>query len=190
MSGRSRVYRYRHIVRFFAIMAAAYAVWYGIYNLWLLPDGRLDDVVGTFVAQASAGVLNVFGAGATWEGRVAALPGNAGIYVSNGCNGLDLISLFIGFVVAYPGRWSHRAWFIPLGLVLIVVVNIIRCAGLMVAQDVSQTAFDIAHGPLVRYTMFALVFALWVAWANLSTRSKSNEGGDPASLSAHAVAGS
>ena len=38
----SRWARYEPVLRFLAKAVAIYGVWYVLYDLWLLPDGRLD----------------------------------------------------------------------------------------------------------------------------------------------------
>ena len=44
----------RRLIRFLGIMVAAYLVWYVIYDLWLLPDGRLDAWLSINVAGSAA----------------------------------------------------------------------------------------------------------------------------------------
>ncbi|WP_051141333.1 archaeosortase/exosortase family protein [Salisaeta longa] len=98
----------RRLARFALKGLAVYALWYVVYDLWLLPDGRLDRWLSTTVASLSGTLLQLVGFEAMVSGRTLTLPGVVGVRIVNGCNGLTTIGLFMGFVVAYPGRWRHR----------------------------------------------------------------------------------
>src|SRR5690606_26865091 len=115
-------------------MGAAYAVWFVLYDLWLLPDGRLDTWLSHVVAARTADVLAPFFDGVRVSGRVVRLGASPGIIVEDGCNGLSPLSLFVGFVLAYPGTARRRLLFIPAGLLVVSAVNVLRCAALLVVQ--------------------------------------------------------
>jgi hypothetical protein len=43
---------------------------------------------------------------------------NTGVWVGDECNGFKLFSIFSIFVIAFPGSWKTKAWFIPAWLTL------------------------------------------------------------------------
>ena len=157
---------HRALAVFLLKMVAVYAVWFVAYDLWLLPDGRLDAWLSEAVAAATGAVLAPFYPGTVVDGRVVWATPSAGVSIENGCNGLSALSLFVGFVVAYPGQWRRRLLFIPLGLVAIVVTNVVRCAVLVAVQDVWPAAFDQVHGMHALFVFYLVIFGLWVVWAN------------------------
>ena len=157
-------------VRFFATLLAVYAVWFVVYDLWLLPDGRLDAWLSHRVAAWSGGVLALAGQAPAVAGRVVKLPGVAGVYLEDGCNGLAALGLFAGFVVAYPGAWRRRAWFVPAGIAVVLVVNVLRVAALALVQRHAPGAFEAAHAVGAQTVFYLVVFALWVAWAHVGER--------------------
>lgn len=165
-AARSILASHRALTVFLLKMAAVYAVWFVLYDLWLLPDGRLDTWLSEFVASATGVLLAPFYSGLTVDSRTIWATPTAGIYIENGCNGLSALSLFVGFVVAYPGTWARRALFIPLGLAAIVLTNILRCASLLVIQDVWPSIFGQVHGLHALFVFYLVIFALWVLWAN------------------------
>lgn len=165
---------YRPFVIFVAKMTAVLAVWYVVYNLWLLPDGRLDAWLSVNVASATAGVLSLFFEGAVATGRDVFL-NDAGIRIVNGCNGLDALSLFVGFVIAYPGTWRRRALFIPAGLLFIIVVNILRCASLLIISDRFPQHFDSVHGFHALWIFYVAIFLLWMLWARIGGHEQKQE---------------
>jgi exosortase/archaeosortase family protein len=89
------------------------------------------------------------------------------VYVADGCNGLTTIGLFIGFVVAYPGKMIQRFLFIPLGILAIYATNVLRVIAMVLAQKYWPAAFDPLHTFGLTAIFYVVVFALWVLWANV-----------------------
>lgn len=48
------------------------------------------------------------------------------ISIEEGCNGLNVMILFVAFVVAFGGYWKNMLWFIPSGLIFIHLANLAR----------------------------------------------------------------
>ena len=169
----------RSVLRFLGKMLAAYGLWYVLYDLWLLPDGRLDRWVSYGVVQVGEGALGLAGVEAAATARQLALPGTAGIRVVDGCNGLASIGLFVGFVVAFPGRAWRRALFIPAGILVVYLSNVARVTGLLLLQKYWAAGFDTAHSVGAPIFFYAVVFGLWVLWANYGGAPSSSADGAP-----------
>ena len=157
----------RQLWVFAAKVLAVYGLWYVVYDLWLLPDGRLDTWLSTNVAWVSGQVLSGLGFEAMVSGRSLNLPGTVGVHVADGCNGLTTLGLFIGFVVAYPGKTWRRCLFIPAGMLAIYLTNVTRVATMLVVQKYLPVAFDPLHSFGLTTIFYVVVFALWVVWANV-----------------------
>lgn len=162
---RELLVRNRALSAFLLKMAAVYAAWFVLYDLWLLPDGRLDAGLSEFVAAATGWLLAPF-YDVGVDGRLVWITTEAAVVVEDGCNGLSALSLFVGFVLAYPGTWARRALFIPLGLAAIVAVNVLRCASLLVIQDRWPTIFGEVHGMHALFVFYVAIFGLWMVWAH------------------------
>jgi exosortase family protein XrtF len=158
------VQRHRDVFAFFGKMGAVYLVWFGLYDLWLAPDGRLDAFLAERLAAVSGGVLSVAGFETEVAGRIMRLAGAPGIKVVDGCNGLSVLGLFVGFVVAYPGSVARRMWFIPLGVLVIYVVNVGRLVTLAATQVHWPAGFDFLHDQAITTFLYVVVFGLWVVW--------------------------
>lgn len=172
MNAAQRVLQnHRTLTVFLLKMVGAYAVWFVVYDLWLLPDGRLDAGLSEAVAAWTAGLLRLGFDGVAAQGREVWL-GESGIVIEDGCNGLSALSLFVGFVLAYPGRWARRALFIPAGLALIVLTNVLRCASLLAVSAWWPEAFDSVHGFHALFVFYVVIFALWVLWANVGEEQR------------------
>lgn len=157
---------HRSTLLFFLSMFAIYGVWYLVYDLWLLPDGRLDRWLSLSVAAVSESILSAFGFDVQAAGRVLRLPGVNGIEIADGCNGLTTIGLFIGFIIAYPGRWLYRVLFIPVGIFVIYLTNVLRTIAMLLVQVYWPVAFDPLHSFGLTAVFYVVVFGLWVVWAN------------------------
>jgi exosortase/archaeosortase family protein len=156
----------RRVAVFVAKVLAFYGVWYVLYDLWLLPDGTVDRWLSLNVASVAGALLEVGGFEAIVDGRSLLLPDVRGVRIANGCNGLSTLGLFVGFVLAYPGRAWRRAWFIPLGIFAIYATNVGRIVVMLLTQRYWPAAFEPLHGFGLTTIFYVVVFGLWVAWAH------------------------
>lgn len=153
-----------------------YLCWYVIYELWLLPDGRLDAWLTTNIVSVSAGILQSLGYDLYATGRLIGIGESAGIYLVDGCSGIAVIGLFVGFVIAYPGEWVPRMAFIFMGIGIIYFVNVIRIVILSITQVQWPSMFDVTHDYSTTAIFYLVIFLLWVVWANLGGKESSEEG--------------
>ena len=173
--------QHRPLLRFIGKVVAVYGVWYLLYDLWLLPDGRLDRWVSLSVVQVGEFVLNLAGFEPGVSARRLVLPGTPGIRVVDGCNGLASIGLFVGFVVAFPGRARRRAAFIPLGILVVFLSNVARVTGLLLLQKYWDAGFQAAHSIGAPIFFYTVIFGLWVIWTNHGGSASSTSDPDDAS---------
>jgi exosortase/archaeosortase family protein len=152
-----------------------YLCWYLIYELWLLPDGSLDAWLTSNIASVSAGILEIFNYDVYATGRLFGIGESPGIYLADGCSGIAAIGLFIGFVIAYPGKWAPRIAFIFIGIGVIYLVNIIRNVVLAITQVYRPGMFDITHDYSTTAIFYLVIFALWMIWANCGSTDVSKQ---------------
>jgi exosortase family protein XrtF len=156
----------RQIWTFVGKALAIYGLWYIVYDLWLLPDGRLDEWLSHNVAWVTDVLMSAIGFDMYSAGRIVVPRGAGGVEIANGCNGLTTVGLFVGFVVAYPGAWLRRLVFIPLGILAIYATNVFRIVIMLLAQLYWPAAFDPLHGFGLTTIFYVAVFGLWVLWVN------------------------
>ena len=154
------------VVTFVAKVLAFYGLWYVAYDLWLLPDGTVDRWLSLNVASVAGALMEGMGFEVLVEARALALPDVRGVRIANGCNGLSTLGLFVGFVLAYPGRAWRRVWFVPLGILAIYATNVGRIVVMLLTQRYWPAAFDPLHGFGLTTIFYVVVFGLWVAWAH------------------------
>ncbi|MDO7848398.1 archaeosortase/exosortase family protein [Hymenobacter sp. M29] len=158
----------RLLFRFLLVAGAMYLTWFFAYQQWLGPDGRLDAALCSQIAAASTALLQVLGfdaAIAPTDAQLLLMSGQPSVIVFPACNGLVLYALFGGFVLAFPGPWRRKAWFIPAGIALIWSLNVLRVAGLAINHHYSHQTVDFNHHYTFNVVVYGCIFGLWMLWA-------------------------
>ncbi|WP_210519240.1 exosortase X [Hymenobacter terricola] len=158
----------RLLFRFLLVAGIMYLGWFFGYEQWLAHDGRLDSALCTQITRASVAVLRTVGFAATVSPTYASLVlmnGQPSVIVGTPCNGLVLYALFGGFVLAFPGPWQRKLWFIPLGIALIWCLNVVRVAALAINQHYAHESLDFNHHYTFLFVVYGFIFGLWMLWA-------------------------
>jgi exosortase family protein XrtF len=158
----------RSILRFIGVFLALYLGWVMLYEWLIHPWGKLDRLVINDTSLWSVWLLEVFGYPTFLEDnatiRTIGIDGTHGLWIGDPCDGIALFALFVFFIVAYPGRWLHKLWFIPAGITLIHFLNIIRITLLCIILKAHPDWLEFNHTYLFQVLMYGFVFLLWFAW--------------------------
>lgn len=158
----------RLLYRFIAVAAVMYLGWFFGYEQWLARDGRLDAALCTQITKASVAGLRALGfnaAVAAANDHLVLMNGQSAVIVGAPCNGLVLYALFTGFVLAFPGPWRRKLWFVPAGIVLIWFLNVLRVAALAINHHYARQSLDFNHHYTFTFVVYACIFGLWMLWA-------------------------
>jgi exosortase/archaeosortase family protein len=92
--------------------------------------------------------------------------GKGYVGVNSGCSGLKQFLQWLVLMSFFPGPWKHKAWFIPMGLLIIHIINVMRITMLSayLYYEPSQTSWTFAHDYLLRPFFYVIMFLLWVVW--------------------------
>ncbi|UKN01557.1 archaeosortase/exosortase family protein [Paracrocinitomix mangrovi] len=84
------------------------------------------------------------------------------VMIGDECNGFKLFAVFSIFILAFPGKWKAKMWFVPLGMLIIHLANIIRVCALLLIYDKYPEYLDFNH--LYTFTIFvyAIILILWL----------------------------
>jgi exosortase family protein XrtF len=140
---------------------------YGWYVTSWYPQ---PDPVTRWVTSQSAMVLEGFG----YETSVHDYPtkpttyiewnGKGIVSVYEGCNGLNVAIVFLAFLVAFGPFNKTLAWFVPLGLLIIHVSNLLRIILLFLVSIHMPNYFYFTHKYLFTAFIYLFVFLLWIGW--------------------------
>lgn len=159
----------------FALKALGiFILWYIVYELWLLPDGRLDNWLSLNIVEVSSGIVQFFGY-ETWSvNRIIGIGENPGIELVDGCTGISAIGLFLGFILAYPGDWKNKVSFSLLGIGVIYIVNILRIVILVIIQEEWMEFFDFTHDYSTTTIFYVVIFFLWILWVGMNEKTSNS----------------
>lgn len=157
-------------IRFVGIFLGLYLGLNVIYGLWITSYGNAPDPATALVTRHTAAVLNVLGEETTIAQKLASpsisvLKGlRTVISVYEGCNGINVMIVFVAFIAAFGGKAKSMAWFIPAGLVLIYVLNLVRVMALYYVAEHWEQYFYYVHKYAFTAFIYVFVFALWWVW--------------------------
>jgi exosortase/archaeosortase family protein len=161
--------------RFGLVAFALYGAWVLGYEVVLAPDGRLDQALSVTVAAVAATLLQAVGVVAATAANApttVTMYGEPAVFVGNPCNGLVLYALFAGFVLAYPGRAWRKAWFIPVGIGAIFLLNAGRVAVLALNHTYWYHTVDFNHHYTFTFVAYAAILGLWRLWTALGSAGR------------------
>lgn len=170
-----------------------FIVWKIIFVGFLSSSKILDHPLTTHVADASVYLLNEFSSMSGFEAvrevkttvydgeyatEVASQiyhNGKRVLYIADVCNGLELMVLYIGFIVCMPSRFWRKLIYILLGVVILDLVNITRCIGLIYLREYFEYYFEFAHKYLFKISVYAVTFLIWMKFAKKINLNSNNE---------------
>ncbi|WP_366141011.1 exosortase/archaeosortase family protein [Seonamhaeicola sp.] len=160
-----------------------FLVWKVLYTFFLFNSNLVDRPLTAHVGNASAFVLNFLGNTKDFraetmtvkdyhEGNITYLEAsviyhhdNIILNIANVCNGLELIILYIGFIVCMPSSFWRKVKYLVLGTLIIDFINILRCVGLIYLREYYELYFDFAHHYLFKAIVYSTTFLMWYVYS-------------------------
>lgn len=157
----------RHIIWFMLILFGFHFLYSALINEQLMIPGLEGLYVflrkGLYIHSAWV-VENVFGYEFAREGDAMVFAAGGSIVVNESCSAVKWFAHFLALMLLFPGPWKHKAWFIPAGLLVTHLVNIVRVAGLAMVFVHRPEAFDFFHDYVFRPFFYLILFLMWVVW--------------------------
>ena len=155
------------MVRFLAVGFFLYLTWLGLYEYWIHPKTEIDRVVVADALDRSESILVWIGYSVQRVGdKVIKIQGTPGLFIGDSCDGISLFALYSIFIFAFPGRWLSKIIFIPLGIVLIHLLNVLRIVTLALIETQSYAWTQFNHTYTFTIAMYTIIFFVWVFWIN------------------------
>ncbi len=173
--------RFSPLTVFLFKAGSVYAAWQLMYDLVVLPDGRLDTWLSFTGVKLAAAGLSFLGWEIETADRFIACVGNRGVEIQNGCNGMDLLGLYAGFIIAYSGEMKKRVMFIIGGIGLIFIANVFRIAFFTLSNVYFPQYWDPVHYYSSYVFFYPIVLTLWYLWTTENDHSDIFSGGSFAS---------
>ena len=158
---------------FLARFLLVYVVGNVAYGIYIESFGDRADAVTRIVTEHTSALVSAVGE----DTNVRDNPGSPTVLLNNtsgtvlrvyeGCNGLNVMIVFVAFLVAFGGPVKTMAWFIPAGLVIIHLFNLLRIGLLYYVATHFERYFYFFHKYLFTAILYAVVFGLWVIWIRM-----------------------
>lgn len=152
---------YLHILRFLLFTFSLCLCWFILYDFWL---SSLEDQLTIKVVNASVALLSALGYNAKASDYMIQIDGADMVFVYHACNGMILMALFSGFVIAFPGQWKLKLLYIPFGILVINTVNVLRVTALAINAQYYSHTVEFNHKYTFTIIVYAVIFALWMLW--------------------------
>ena len=167
-------------IKFIVIFSILAIVWFSLYhNIYkldkLFSSGANQVNIQKNISVGLAKYSNVFVSLCGYESTldistdlvITSVKGdyfNHGVWIGEPCNGVKIFGLFSLFILAFPGSWKKKLWFIPLGIFIVHTANAIRIAALTIISAENQEALDFNHNITFQVIVYGLIFLLWYWW--------------------------
>ena len=163
--------RFSPLTLFLLKAGGVYAAWQLVYDLVVLPDGRVDTWLSITGVKLAAAGLSFVGWEIETAGRFIACAGNRGVEIQNGCNGMELLGLYAGFIIAYSGDAKKRLMFIAGGIGMLFIANVFRIAFFVLSNLYYPNFWDPIHHWSSYVFFYPIVLTLWYLWTTVSDRN-------------------
>src|SRR5690349_17096092 len=115
------------VVKFLVVGLILYIGWLALYEWWIHPLQWVDKAIIGNTISISQLVLNKLGYTTELAGdRMIGIQGTSGLFIGDSCNGISLFALFSIFIIAFPGNVASKFFFIPAGILVIHLLNVLR----------------------------------------------------------------
>ena len=166
------LFKQNAFVRFAVSAGLIYLVLYLIYQFVVKRYTYYDQQFIGGIIKVADGFLHLIGYKTYTvlqdrDFQVIGIDGGNGVWIGSNCNAITLFTLFSVFIIAYPGHQKSKWWFIPTGLVLIHLFNIIRVISLvLIARYFPPEYLNFNHTYTFTFLVYAFIFWLWIIWVN------------------------
>jgi exosortase family protein XrtF len=169
--------QYKPFLRFLGVFFAVYMTLTFVYQLFLTRsnDNQIDAIT-TFVSQNTQSVLKII------DPKTAIIAVKNAPYfelfykqkkiarITEGCNAVSVIILFVAFVMAFSGKFRPTILFILGGSLFIFVLNVLRIVFLCELLYHFPDQEQLLHGVVFPLIIYGTVLGLWIVWVKKFSR--------------------
>jgi exosortase/archaeosortase family protein len=157
-----------------------FIIWKSLYLFFFLPGRILDAPLTYAVGAGTTRMLNFMtnsqifsaknGMNEFFEGNkrvrieytvVIEANHEKALAIADVCNGLELMVLYLGFIICFPSGISRKLIFAFTGIALIYLFNVLRCSSLILIYLHYPSYLDFSHHYLFKFLVYGFIFLLW-----------------------------
>jgi exosortase family protein XrtF len=96
--------------------------------------------------------------------KILDYPYSHGVWIGEPCNGIKIFGLFTIFILSFRGEIKNKLFFIPIGLTLLHILNVLRIAVLTYISAVNPLILDFNHNITFQLIIYGAMLSLWYIW--------------------------
>ncbi len=96
--------------------------------------------------------------------RILRLKNTIGVTVGEPCIGYEVTALFTALIISCKGSITKKLWFIPLGVAIIYLLNLIRICALALLVTINQEIWELNHKLIFTVIIYTGIFLIWQYW--------------------------
>ena len=156
--------------KFLLKVVLVYTGWTLLRQAVLSPYLPIDEIVSQTILLQTAQAADILGYtfdlySFTNNGYLdtIVLEGTRGLRIDESCDGLQIMMVFLVFVLAFPGE---KKW--PVGIIGLLVthlLNVLRITGLMLIQKHLPDQFDFHHEYTLKIALYLGAIVMWFLYA-------------------------
>jgi exosortase family protein XrtF len=168
-------------IKFLGIFLGVYLVGNILYGFYIEHSYPTVDLITEWVSAQSSRLINLFGyATKSILSDISPLTlmqenGKTVLRVYEGCNGINVMIVFIAFILSFRGVSKSGAVFIAIGIVIIHIANLFRIAMLFWVAKHYQSYFYYVHKYIFTAALYVIVLTLWWIWVVRVMKSNRTE---------------
>lgn len=168
------LHEFKPALLFLVKFLAVYFVGNIIYGVFVENAKPRPDAITIVVTNQVVPIINFLGENCvTRENPVRPTvliesQGDVVLSVYEGCNGINVMIVFLSFAIAYGGRYKFA--FILIGLIAIHLLNLTRVLLLYYTAKFQPQYFYYFHKYIFTAVLFLFVFLLWFGWIRLNNK--------------------
>ena len=166
----SRWEKVRGVFWFCLITVLIHVIWrfwviqlhtFPLYN-WMKAGS--DFFIDKLYNQSTWVITHILNIRITQDNNAFFCQNGSGLILNDSCSGIKQIMQFAILMLVFPGPWKHKAWFIPLGMFIVHLTNVLRIVLLTVVAEYSPANIKYAHDNWLRIMFYVVIFTLWLIW--------------------------
>jgi exosortase/archaeosortase family protein len=163
--------------RFLNRIVIMFVAWYLLEEfifptLLIKPWEYLNQVVFIALISPVLWILHAMGYETFLNGNISGIVGSSGVKIHNSCLGISFFAAFSMLPLAYPAPARLKLWFIPMGIVLIHLMNVARITALIIVMFNTQKKITFDYHGNFNLIVYTLTFLLWVWFIKLARNSR------------------
>lgn len=148
------------------------------YDFWIssfLRNLNIYAVVADTIIFPVKWLLAIIGYDSVIYERIISIPGYRGVEIQGPCMGFDVISIFVAFLVAYPGKATvfQKVTFIVGGILLIHLLNISRVTALLI-NNIYNVPLPMNHHDLYNIIIYSFIIGFFYLWIKYFSKPSIN----------------